>query len=229
MAPDADRFTGNAARHIDPMKGRDDRSDFFRSLGDATSRNPVAAALIGMGALWLFMGGSRTSLFSTISGSEQNPRTSGATGGLAYAAQSAGVIGRKVGETVSKAASRVSDAISSAHESVGAETSRTAEMAPHSVHEASQRASSRLVRTAQQDLAALYERQPLLLGALGIAIGAGIAAAFPATEFERSIAGEASDEIKAKASSFASEGLGKAETVAKKAVDQVKREAEAQL
>src|ERR1700747_1782224 len=37
--------------------------DFVNSLQDAARENPVSAALIGMGVLWLFMGGSNTSLF----------------------------------------------------------------------------------------------------------------------------------------------------------------------
>ena len=41
-----------------------------------------------------------------------------------------------------------------------------------------------LARTVQSDLGALFERQPLVLGAIGLAIGAGIAAAFPTTELE---------------------------------------------
>ena len=33
-------------------------SDFIRDLGDAARRNPVSAALIGMGLVWLFAGKS---------------------------------------------------------------------------------------------------------------------------------------------------------------------------
>ena len=32
-------------------------SDFIKDLGDAARRNPVSAALIGMGVIWLFAGG----------------------------------------------------------------------------------------------------------------------------------------------------------------------------
>ena len=32
-------------------------ADFVKDLGDAARRNPVSAALIGMGVLWLFTGG----------------------------------------------------------------------------------------------------------------------------------------------------------------------------
>jgi hypothetical protein len=39
------------------------RDDLMTSLTDAVRENPVPAALIGMGALWLFMGGGNMSLF----------------------------------------------------------------------------------------------------------------------------------------------------------------------
>jgi hypothetical protein len=32
-------------------------SDFIQDLGDAVRKNPLSAALIGMGILWLFAGG----------------------------------------------------------------------------------------------------------------------------------------------------------------------------
>ena len=32
-------------------------SDFVRDLGDAARKNPISAALIGMGVVWLFTGG----------------------------------------------------------------------------------------------------------------------------------------------------------------------------
>jgi hypothetical protein len=42
----------------------------------------------------------------------------------------------------------------------------------------------------------VFERQPLLLGAVGIAIGAGIAASIPATEVENRVMGQASDFVR---------------------------------
>jgi hypothetical protein len=33
-------------------------SDFIKDLGDAARRNPISAALIGMGLVWLFAGGN---------------------------------------------------------------------------------------------------------------------------------------------------------------------------
>src|ERR1700730_9615034 len=37
--------------------------DFVHALKDSVRENPISAALIGMGVLWMFMGGSNTSLF----------------------------------------------------------------------------------------------------------------------------------------------------------------------
>jgi hypothetical protein len=34
-------------------------SDFVKDLGDAARRNPISAALIGMGIVWLFAGEDR--------------------------------------------------------------------------------------------------------------------------------------------------------------------------
>lgn len=47
-----------------------------------------------------------------------------------------------------------------------------------------------------QSIGELFERQPLLLGAAGIAIGAGIAASIPATEAENKVMGGPSDSIR---------------------------------
>ena len=50
--------------------------------------------------------------------------------------------------------------------------------------------------TLRQNIGEIFERQPLLLGAVGIAIGAGIAASVPATEAENKVMGGASDFVR---------------------------------
>ena len=50
---------------------------------------------------------------------------------------------------------------------------------------------------AQSSLADMLERQPLLLGAVGLAIGAAIAGAFRTSELENEWVGELSDDVKA--------------------------------
>jgi hypothetical protein len=78
----------------------------------------------------------------------------------------------------------------------------------------------------QNDLGALFERQPLVIGAVGLAIGAGIAAAFPTTEVESRLAGETSDQVKSRTRRFASEQVESGRTLAAQALKEVEREAE---
>jgi hypothetical protein len=57
--------------------------------------------------------------------------------------------------------------------------------------------------TARENLTELFRTQPLVLGAIGIAIGAGIAAALPKTDIEENYLGKASEAIKTQASEMA--------------------------
>ena len=63
---------------------------------------------------------------------------------------------------------------------------------------------------------------------LGLALGAGVAALLPTTAFESDYLGETSDALKAQARAMAGETLGEAKDLAASALDEVKREAEAQ-
>jgi hypothetical protein len=195
--------------------------DFVNSLGDAVRENPVSAALIGMGVLWLFMGGSNTSLFggdgrksifrTAARGAERaggalRDTASGAGSSVKAAAEQAAETtsewagtARKASEAVGESASRTAgqavDAVASAYDAAShaAETiSSATTTAPRAVQETGTKWGS----AAQQNLADLFERQPLLLGAVGLAIGAGIAASIPSTEAEKKVMGEAGDHVR---------------------------------
>ena len=199
--------------------------DFVNSLGDAVRENPVSAALIGMGVLWLFMGGSNTSLFGgdgrksifrtaargaeraggalrdTASGvgssvkaaAEQAAETTSEWAGTARKASEA------LGESASRTAGQAVDAVASAYDASTNAASRAAETissATTTAARAVQETGTKWGSAAQQNLADLFERQPLLLGAVGLAIGAGIAASIPTTEVEKKAMGEASDHVR---------------------------------
>ena len=68
----------------------------------------------------------------------------------------------------------------------------------------------------------------LFVAAIGIAIGAGIAAALPATELEADYLGEASDAAKAKASDLAADQTDRVISVAENVATAVKEEARKQ-
>ena len=75
------------------------------------------------------------------------------------------------------------------------------------------------------NLTDLFKAQPLALGAIGLAIGAGIAAALPTTEIENSYLGETSETLKSKAAEIAGEQIEKATTLATDVVETVAEEA----
>jgi len=197
------------------------RTDVVRDLGNSIRQNPTAAALISMGVFWLFMGGNRTSLLGGTVGSSDG------SGAIATTLSDVGSrIGKsavaavaKVSDTASAAASQVSDGITSATGTAGGLVSRTG-----SAIQETTRAGYGLARTVQDDLGALFERQPLLLGAVGLAIGAGIAAAFPTTEVEGRVAGETNDEVKNRTRNFVSGQVESARTVAAQTLEEVERE-----
>ena len=81
---------------------------------------------------------------------------------------------------------------------------------------------------ARQNLAELFRAQPLALGAIGLAIGAGIAAALPGTDVENSYLGEVSETVKSKTAEIAGEQVDKVATLASEAMDAGAEEARRQ-
>jgi hypothetical protein len=78
--------------------------------------------------------------------------------------------------------------------------------------------------TVRSNLSDLFRAQPLALGAIGLAFGAGLAAALPPSEVEAAYLGETSDTVKAKAAQFAAEQTDRATTVAENVMEAVAEE-----
>jgi hypothetical protein len=83
----------------------------------------------------------------------------------------------------------------------------------------------KIVENAGPNLAELFRAQPLALGALGLAVGAGLAAALPATETEAKLLGEASAAVKEKSQAFATAQAENAGKVAENVFNAVNEEA----
>lgn len=199
----------------------DNRTDVVRVLTDSIRQNPTASALISMGLLWLIIGGGRTSLFGGSSDGA-GAISSGLSNIGSRIGKTAGAAAAKVSDTASAAASQVSEGVTAATGTVGGLVSRTG-----SAIQETTRAGYGLARTVQDDLGALFERQPLLVGAVGLAIGAGIAAAFPTTDVESRLAGDTSEELKNRTRSFASGQVEKVRTLAAQTLKEVEREVDA--
>jgi hypothetical protein len=184
-------------------------SDFIRDLGSAARRNPISAALIGMGLVWLFAGsksGVATGDILQKTGLDRLPDVAR--------------------NTIGAAQDRVASAVDAVHET-GSEGFETATRMA-SEYAMALPDSADVFGTVRDNLTDLFKAQPLALGAIGLAIGAGIAAALPNTDIENSYLGEASETLKSKTAEIAGEQIEKVGTLATDVVETAAAEARKQ-
>ena len=178
-------------------------SDFISGLTEAARANPLAAALIGGGALWLLVGNQRLKgMAGAMIDAAQpladidvpNVRTKAAP--LSEKARAAGdAIAEQSGSVAQGLKDGVSSAVGTMKDSIADTASRAGDMVravPNPVPSMKQGYGQ-----AQSVLSDLLDKQPLMLGAVGIAIGAAVAGAFPVTSVENEWAGPVSDDVKA--------------------------------
>ena len=190
-------------------------SEFISNFGATVKYNPVPVALAGIGIAWLMASGHRS------------PPPAGSD----YASTGAGSSLGNLGERSQDALHRASDAASSlktrlsdtAHASRDKLSSATSS-ARESAARISQGVSSAAHR-ARDGYQSMLHDQPLLLGAIGLALGAAFAAALPRTRTEDRLMGDASDRLSEEAKRAGEEQLQKAERIASSAADAAREEA----
>jgi hypothetical protein len=203
-------------------------SDFIQDLGDAVRKNPLSAALIGMGVLWLFSGSRPVERAGDFVRNTSLDRIPDAAGTAYEAARSAVRSGTDaIGEHVASAKDAVRDGAARAFDNAARYGRDYADTASEYVT-SMPGTGTEIFNTVRSNLSDVFRAQPLALGAIGIAIGAGIAAALPATELETDYLGETSDTVKAKAAEFAAEQTDRVTTVAENVVEAVTEEARKQ-
>ncbi|HYG27318.1 MAG TPA: DUF3618 domain-containing protein [Caulobacteraceae bacterium] len=221
-------------------------------LGHQAQDNAVPLALIGAGLAWMMINRNRGPHYETrtyvadygtdvdydagpesgyLDGSQANgsgrmdavrERVRGAAG------SAKGAIGsgrERVGQALSSARGAVSSTASTAAErarmaaSTAAERTRTAasatrERAVHYGHR------------AEETFTDTLEREPLIIGALGIAVGAAVAAALPSTPIENRYVGPLRDKALDEGKNRARQGVDQAKQVASAAARSLKEEAD---
>jgi hypothetical protein len=212
--------------------------DFVSGLQDAVRQNPVSAALIGMGVLWMFTGGAKITVAAALLSPAARATATGIGSGLESTANAAGTVGEglrsttsrvaeTVRETVADVATTVGNTAAQAYDSArGAAGDRASEIKDY-LRDGTGTATS-MAGTLQSNLKDTFERQPLLLGAIGLAIGAGMAAAVPPTQLETEYAGDAAQKLTAQAKDLASAQVERVAAAAERTLEAVKDEAAAQ-
>jgi hypothetical protein len=187
-------------------------SSFVQDLRDAATRNPISAALIGMGVLWMLTGAKsptgagsafRTAGFDRIPEALDNVRS-----GLKESAGSVRDVAASTLDDVRERGASTLDNVADYGRGM---------LEPGAVFDA-----------ARDGLSELFRAQPLALGAIGLAIGAGIAAALPKTDVEDTYLGEVSQTVKKQAAEIAGQQVNKATALASDVVEAASAEARKQ-
>jgi ElaB/YqjD/DUF883 family membrane-anchored ribosome-binding protein len=184
-------------------------TDYVRNLGLAARNNPVPVALVAVGLTWLATSGGRTP--SYLRGSHV-PRGEHAHGG---GESWSGAAGRAVANATDKVGEQAGSIVERAGDVVSGTTDRVRQMADDARNLASEwgedargaaatsRARMRDAGGAAQDMTArlrdrggeLWRDQPLIVGAVGLAVGALLGALLPSTEQEDAVMGETRDKL----------------------------------
>lgn len=177
-------------------------SEFVSNLGGSVKNNPLPVALVGIGLAWLMASGNRKPAYAQPQAAATGP----------------GVM-QRASEGVASAKERLSQTTQAARERVG-QMGQSARQRMERVRYQAERARTRYD--------SMMREQPLALGAIGLALGALVAAAAPRTRQEDELMGAASDRLTEKAKKAGKEQLEKVQHVAGAARDAASQEAERQ-
>jgi hypothetical protein len=187
------------------------KNGFVGSLAGAVQENPVAAALIGGGALWLLLGNDKlkaavgsasAAASSAVDAGAQNLRGAASRFQTTSAPPTAPELdsdgSSRLGDAYRRTSAAASDAISGATEKVRDRFDDGVAFAQENLGRFGEALPGKEDLTnMQSSLANLLDRQPLALGAVGLAIGAAVAGAFQISDVENVWVGNLSDKVKA--------------------------------
>jgi ElaB/YqjD/DUF883 family membrane-anchored ribosome-binding protein len=164
---------------------------------DTIRRNPLPAAMIGIGLTWLAMSNRSTGTRSSdwTSGGRWNTKgSSWDTTGGSYEGSGDGMtdrVGGAVGQVQGKAGE------------VAGQVQQTAAQVPY------------VARQVGDNAARVVQENPLAVGAVALAVGAAVGMALPTTRPEHEIMGQARDSLIGRAESAASDAMNQAEASAR--------------
>jgi ElaB/YqjD/DUF883 family membrane-anchored ribosome-binding protein len=220
-----DRITpGEVVDQLIDYAGRSGGSEFFRNLGRQAVNNPLPVVLMGAGIGWLILSGARRAPpFARTGGPDAaagNTLDRWGTAATETAGElrdtAANVISRSVQGVRSAAAdlagetsgwighNRGPDPSDAGDEAASSTTAPQAMAKPASDRAAAAydraQAMTRSAAQAGRGLADFCAEHPLVLGGLGLAVGAALGAMLPSNRMEGAVSGDAGREIEHSAS-----------------------------
>lgn len=183
---------------------------------EQAKENPMPLAVMALGVAWLMTSSGSRSHRRQAPYEPRSFASEGHGGGLG---QTAHDIGDKASDVIAGAKDRVAGAIGA----VG-DGGRSAMHGLSSTADGAMARAAEYRDRAQSGFARVLESEPLLLGAVGLIVGAAIGAALPHTELEDHAVGPLRDRLLDKGKTLAHDGLEQAGEVAKAAYEGVKDE-----
>jgi hypothetical protein len=182
------------------------QTSFLDNLTAAVRENPLAAALIGGGALWLLMGSEKLKSAASSASAAAAPLADIGARNLRSAAPkfeksppTAPEMDNGLSlhnEALHGATSAASDAVSGAADAMRDRFDEGVSYARENFSKLGEALPRRATLTqVQSSFSHLLERQPLMLGAIGLAVGAAVAGAFSTSDLENEWVGELSDSV----------------------------------
>ncbi|MBW8813008.1 MAG: DUF3618 domain-containing protein [Caulobacterales bacterium] len=225
---------GRVDRTVEALKDRMQPGELFdeatRMMSGASNKalstaveqlkeNPIPIALIGLGVAWLAIsqtrrraepaGYSGAGYYPTYEGYDEDEGLRAKVKAKADAAKA------KLGQAAEKAKASLDQARTGAADGVTQARGRVGELA-----QTAQVKAEEYARVARERFDQTLETEPLVIGAIGLAVGAAIGASLPATPVERRYIGPA----RHKAVDAAKAQLDEVKDVAQRAYGQVKEE-----
>lgn len=203
---------------IDEVLGlfRQHGGDFAANLGNSIKENPLPVMLAGVGIGWLMLAPNRNpSLSAYGTYGDDSPNDEGTTGRVGETIRSKiADTGEKVRSGAVAAGDRLADSWTTSKDAVRDRMNRTASTAQAQANR------------ARDGFSTLLEEQPIILGAIGLAVGAAIGAALPSTEQEDRLLGPARDKTISQIKERGAEAYERVRDTAENAVQRVQQASE---
>ncbi len=203
-------------------------------LNAAIRDNPLAAGLIGAGLAWMLMGGAKG--LGAMAGAAKDAAGMAGSAAATAGGAVAGGVTKAASATATGLKNAASDMANSMAGSVASlvpdipDTDKAIEAGAEAGATVGNRINSAAAAgreygaAIQSRLSESLEKQPLLLGAIGLAIGAGIASTFATTAIESELMGEQGSAARQKLQGLAGDVTDRAKQIASDLKDEADRQ-----